>query len=143
MSFGFGVGDFLTVIQLTWNVSKACKEAPKHFQDISSEVNSLHIVLKETEEFISAELEFLGPDKKERLRRILNGCHNVLTELQALLEKFHSLGTKNKRASDRLRWGQEEVVALRGRIVSNVVMLTSFKSSLLQCVKLISEILFF
>jgi hypothetical protein len=130
MSFGYGVGDFLAVTQLALNVYKSCKEAPKHFQDISDEVGSLQDVLKGTEEFISAETVFLGPEKEERLRKILDGCYEVLTDLETLLEEFSSLGTKNKRAFDRLRWGQEEVVALRGRIISHIVLLNDFKTSL-------------
>jgi hypothetical protein len=130
MSFGYGVGDFLAVTQLAWNVYTGCKEAPKHFQDISSEVSSLHIILKETEEFIAAETDGLGPEREERLRRILGGCRDVLTELDALLEKFNSLGTSSKRTVDRLRWGQEEVVALRGRLILNISLLNDFKANI-------------
>jgi hypothetical protein len=55
MNFGCSLGDFVTVGQLAWNVYKSCKEAPDSFANISNEVLSLHIVLKEVE-LLSEEL---------------------------------------------------------------------------------------
>jgi hypothetical protein len=72
MSFGFGISDVLAVSWLAWSVYKSCKEAPKDFQDISSEVIG-------------------GPEsnpwtrKQDQLRELVAGCHDVLTELDALV----------------------------------------------------------
>jgi len=49
MSFGISasVGDLLSVSSLVWNTYKAYKEWSDGFKVISTEVSSLHIVLKE------------------------------------------------------------------------------------------------
>ena len=53
MSFGYGIGDIITVGKLAWTVWKSCKDAPSSFSNISQEALSLHAVLKETEEVLS------------------------------------------------------------------------------------------
>jgi hypothetical protein len=53
MSFGYSVGDFIAVGTLAWNVYKLCKAAPVSFGNISMEVPSLHVVIKEAEKTVS------------------------------------------------------------------------------------------
>lgn len=50
MSFGFGVGDFIAVGQLTLTVYRSCKGAPGEFQELASELSSLHMILLNLEE---------------------------------------------------------------------------------------------
>ena len=50
MSFGYSVGDFITVGQLTWAVYKACKGAPGEFQELSPELSTFHLILHELED---------------------------------------------------------------------------------------------
>jgi len=109
MSFGYSVGDFIAIGNLSWKVYKSCKGAPGSFKDISSEVLSLHVVLKEAEETVFAHP--LSTTKQERLKAVGDGCYQVLTDLDALLEKYQSLGTQNKRTWDpsRMRWGAEDI----------------------------------
>jgi hypothetical protein len=57
MNAGYGIGDIIAVSQLAWSVYTSCKEASSNFSSISSEVHSLHIVLKKTEEvFLTRQL---------------------------------------------------------------------------------------
>ena len=49
MSFGFS-SVFATLGYFCWNIYKACKDALENFTNISQEVASLHLVLKELEE---------------------------------------------------------------------------------------------
>ena len=122
VGFGYGVGDFIALGTLTWNVYKSCKGAPNAFGDISSEVLSLQAVLKEAEETIFAQP--LTPEKQERLKVVGDGCHGVLTE--KLCKKYQSLGTQSKRTWDRMRWGSEDIAELRARLTSNTVLLTAW-----------------
>ncbi|MCJ1269223.1 hypothetical protein MMC22_009112 [Lobaria immixta] len=46
--------------------------------------------------------------------------------MQCFLDKYNSLGTKTKRAWDRLGWGSKDIAALRSRLISNTVLLTTF-----------------
>lgn len=130
MNAGYGIGDVIAVSRLAWSVYKSCKDAPKDFRDISGEVSRLHIVLKETEDLISDFNEDLHPDKKIQLQGLAIGCHDVLTDLEDLIAKFKRLGTRSRTTFDRLRWSQDEVAALRVRIVSNTTLLSAFGTTI-------------
>ncbi|MCJ1246454.1 hypothetical protein MMC30_003661 [Trapelia coarctata] len=107
MSFGFAIGDFIAVGNLAWTVYKSCKGAPGSFQNISSEVLSLHALLQETREALSAHP--LPVSKQANLGIVLGGCQGVLDDLQSLIEKYKSLGTQSKRTWDRLGISQISV----------------------------------
>ena len=125
MSFGYGVGDFIAVGTLAWNVYKSCKEAPESFGNISSEVLSLRAVLKEAEETVFAQP--LSPTKQERLKAVGDGCYRVLKDLDDLCQKYQSLGTRSKlRIRDRMRWGSEDIPELRARLTLNTGLLTAW-----------------
>jgi hypothetical protein len=124
MSFGYSAGDFLAVGQLAWAVYKSCRDASESFNNISIEVLSLHAVLKEVEEILSE--QSLSASKKASLATITNGCRKVLQDLQALVWKYESLGSKSKRTWDRLRWGSNDIAELRARLTSNLTLLTVF-----------------
>lgn len=95
MSFGYSVVEFFALAQLAWNIYKACKDAPESFKNISHEVSSLHLVLKELEESYSN--ANLSATQQSRLKTVGDGCRAVLEDLQAILDKYNSLGTKSKR----------------------------------------------
>ena len=119
-----GVGDVVAVGTLAWNVYKSCKGAPGSFSNISNEVLSLHVVLKEVDEtFLKSPLP---PQSQKRLKTICDGCQNVLSDLQALVDKYESLGTQSKRTWDRMKWGTENVTEIRSRLVSNTTFLTAY-----------------
>ncbi|KAH7407613.1 ankyrin repeat-containing domain protein [Cadophora sp. MPI-SDFR-AT-0126] len=124
MSFGFGVGDFIAVGKLAWSVYKSCKDAPESFNNISAEVLSLHAVLKEVEEALVEEP--LTESKQRSLTTISNGCQSVLEDLQALVVKYHSLGSKSRRTWDRMKWGAKDISELRARLTSNTMLLNTF-----------------
>ncbi|KAG4440044.1 hypothetical protein IFR05_004494 [Cadophora sp. M221] len=124
MSFGFGVGDFIAVGKLAWSVYKSCKDAPESFSNISTEVLSLHAVLKEVEEALADEP--LTESKQRSLATVGNGCHGVLSDLQALVVKYESLGSQSRRTWDRMRWGSNDIAELRARLTSNTMLLTAF-----------------
>ena len=124
MSFGFSVGDFLAVGTLAWDVYKSCRAAPDSFSNISNEVLSLHAVLKEADETIFKSPQL--PKRQARLKTIGDGCQYVLDDLQALVDKYESLGTQSKRTWDRMNWGSEDISDIRSRLISNATMLTVF-----------------
>jgi hypothetical protein len=124
MSLGYGVGDFIAIGTLAWKIYKCCKEAPGSFGNISSEVLSLHAVLKEAEETVFAQA--LSPKRRERLKAVGDGCLRVLNDLDTLFQKYHSLGTQGRRTWDRMRWGSEDLVELRLRLISNTGLLTAW-----------------
>lgn len=124
MSFGFSVGDFATLGNLAWKIFKTCKDAPESFKNISEEVSSLHLVLKELEEIYSDET--LSAGQQSRLEKVADGCRTVLEDLQRILDRYNSLATNSKRTWDRVGWGANDIAELRSRLISNTVLLTAF-----------------
>ena len=132
MSFGYGVGDFLAVTKLAWKVYTAYKDykdAPEGFSNISDEIKSLHIIVdRHKDEFQNTTL---NPDEAAQLREILQGCTNVLEDLDQLRIKYMSLGSApgtSSQAIDRIKWSQENIAELRARLNSNTTLLTSFSA---------------
>ena len=124
MSFGFSSRDFTALGQLAWTVYKSCRDAPGSFNSISSEVLSLQAVVKEVEETLSGHP--LPKSMQASLAVILTGCREVLQDLQALIDRYESLGSQSKRTFDRMGWGMNDIAELRARLTSNVVMLNTF-----------------
>ena len=126
MAFGYGVGDFLAVLQLALTVYNDFKNAPGQLKDISNDVGSLHSVLKEAEESITP-YNTLSEQSKARLAEILRGCKAVLDELKTICEKYKLRNPALKRWWYRFRWDQVKITDLRDRLDVNVTMLTGFQ----------------
>ena len=127
MSFGFSVGDFLAVGQLSWKVYKKCKDSPGSYVELSNEVGALHNVMKETEELFSQ--QDLTPPQENRLLACQQGCGDVLKDLDRLLVKYESLGTNSRRIFDRMGFGTQDTNEIRMRLISNASMLDAFNNA--------------
>lgn len=134
VDFGYALGDFIAVGKLAWTVYKAYRGAPDSFNNISSEILSLHALLKEIEE--SVLLQPMGAAQKARLKAIYDGCNDVLRDLQALIGRYESLSIKNKFNWDRFGWGTQDIAEYRSRITSNVGLLGAFLRSV-SCLSMI------
>jgi len=134
MSYGFSIGDFITVPQYAWNVYKACRDSSSDFKELSNEVKSLHTVLSNSTSITSRGA--LSVENAEALSALQKNCFDVLTGIQTQLDKYKSLGTRKKRLRDRLRWAAESVSDVRMRLISNTTELAAFNSSLSMCVGL-------
>lgn len=128
MSFGFSIGDFVTLSAFAWQVYKSCKDSSVDFQSLSQDVASLHIILKESVEQIQDQQIQTG--RREQLTTLCDNCRNVLTDISACLEKYESLGTQSQRAWDRMRWGLEDIACLRQRLLTTINLLTAFNTSI-------------
>jgi hypothetical protein len=127
MSFGYSVGDFLSVAATCWQVYKKCKDSSGEFKDMAVEVSCLHSVLKETEEVLSE--ENLSDQQQARLKPLKDGVLDVLKELERRLKKYESLGTQSRRALDRMGWAREGgVVELRQKLISQTTLLDAFNN---------------
>ena len=127
MSYGYGVGDFIAVSRLAWAVYTAYKDAPEDFSNISDEIKSLHIIVdRHGDKFQS---KTLNPDEQVQLREIMQGCINVLRDLDKLHTKYMRLGSAQGSGSntiDRIKWTQENIAQLRARLTSNTALLSAF-----------------
>ena len=125
MSFGYGVGDIMAVSRLALKVYTAYKDAPDDYRNIADEVKSLHIIIEEA----ARHFETLSNKKQQGGKEVLEGCQNVLKDLDALIEKYNVLASANANASQvfrRIKLGTEDIVTLRARLTSNTTLLNSF-----------------
>ena len=133
MSFGYSVSDLVSTAALAWKIYKTCKDSSGEFKNISSEVITLHIVLKEVQDSLTCQQ--LNQRQEAELESVGKGCNDVLKDLDKLLKKYGSLGTsKSSRVWDRMKWGLEDVKTMRDRLISNTTMLSAFNAALIQCV---------
>lgn len=133
MSFGYSISDLVSTSALAWKLYKSCKDSSGNFKNISSEVISLHIVLKEVQDSLTCQQ--LDQRQEAQLESVGKGCNDVLNDLDKLLKKYGSLGTsKGSRVWDRMKWGLEDVKTMRDRLISNTTMLSAFNTALIQCV---------
>ena len=125
MSFGWGVGDILAISELAIKVYTAYKDAPEDYRHISEEVVALQILIdKAAQHFESTTLS--SHDRHNGLK-VVKGCQSVLEDLDFLIEKYQSLASSNKRlVFKRIKLGREDITALRGRLISNTVLLSGF-----------------
>jgi hypothetical protein len=93
MSFGVSFGDLVLASKLAWTVYKACKDSGESFQRLSGEVASLHVVLKETEDYLD-EFPDLDTSRVNRLQILTSGCHGTLKDLEKLMRSYDGLGTQ-------------------------------------------------
>ena len=127
----FAVGNFLTVASLALKVYNIYKEAPGDLKDISDEIKSLHIIVNQQKD--KPRNINLRPEDQQRLGEILQGCTNVLKDLDELMATYRrlggtqaSLGAKASQSVDRVKWGWEDVPTLRSRLTSNRMLLHTF-----------------
>lgn len=129
MNFGIGLNDVIVITKFAWDLYKACRESSDDFKRLSAEVGSLHVVLRETEDYLHDHPE-LDAERRRRLVFLLDACRLTLDDLQRLLLNYESLGTNQQRTWDRMRWGLTDVSDLRSRLISNATLLGAFTSSL-------------
>ncbi|KAL8754606.1 MAG: hypothetical protein Q9199_004217 [Rusavskia elegans] len=127
MSFGYSVIDFVAVGQPAWSAYKSCKEALESFANVSLEVLSLHAIVKEFGDSLTRNT--LPSFQLAGLKSLTEGCRKVLDDLQIIIDRHHSLGSKSKRTWDRLAWGKESINELRSRMISNTLLLNAFTST--------------
>ena len=129
MSFGFSLGDFITVPTLAWQVYKSCKDSSDDFKTVADDVVALHIVLSEVVEPLK--VQPISSPRQAHLAALTRTCQAVLNDLEKLLQKYDSLGSQSQRTWDRMRWGLEDISQLRGRLSNSTAMLTAFNTSLI------------
>ncbi|KAL8855469.1 MAG: hypothetical protein Q9178_007880 [Gyalolechia marmorata] len=123
MSFGVSVSDFLLLGQLCWNVYKKCKDSTGIYAELTGEVSNFRSTVQETEELLSEQA--LTEPQEAKLLSCQQGCKAVLNDLDALLVKYESLGTRSQRTFDRMRMGHKDMNGIRQRLILNGNLLDS------------------
>jgi hypothetical protein len=131
MSFGFSLGDVISLSTLAWNCYKSCRDSSEQFQRISGEVGNLKAVLDETIEAVQ-DNQPLSRTREERLMRVMEECQQVLIDLEKLLNSYESMNTQTQRTWDRFRFGMEDVAGVRSRLISHTTTLGALSQGILR-----------
>lgn len=115
MSFGFGVGDFVAVTELAWNLYRHCyvvaRGAPQEFQLLLQEIamlsKSIQLIQEEAKDPNST-LVRSGPDRINMVREVVGRVEETLKELRKHAQKYEKLGDnsrgKRKQLWDKFKW---------------------------------------
>ncbi|KAI5807601.1 hypothetical protein DFH27DRAFT_327215 [Peziza echinospora] len=149
MSFGFGVGDFIAISQLTFKLYHQCylvaRGAPQEFQLLVGELNNFQSSLKILEVEVNDPNSILvrsGEDRVRMMQEMIKRVEATLLQLQEFAKKYSKLmddsRSKPKKMWDKFKWSfdMSEIEALRNKLVyhNGVIhlLLTSAGNSSLQ-----------
>lgn len=90
-------------------------------------MGALHGVMKKTEELFAQQK--MTPEQNSDLAMSKAGCLEVLNDLDDLLSKYESLGTKSQGKLDRMAFGMQGIGSIRLRLLTNVSMLDAFNNA--------------
>ena len=130
---GYGVGDIIAVSTLVWTVYKACKGAPGEFQELRRELSTLHTILRELEDEAGTPTSLLnrrGSGRQGELVTILRNLSAVVEQIEDIAKRYHSLGRDQKKAWDRVRFADEDLVGLRSKLSLRINAINLFITSL-------------
>lgn len=143
MSFGFSVGDFVTIAQvskLAWDTFTAIKNAPKEWRALESEVQSLAISLKSLDD-ADTTLSIVqytkhNPQRERNLKDLLTNSNNALAPMKALIEKYRVKHIDEKRdikdwlAGTRFTFKTMSVQEFRNKLSLHTASLNIFLTTL-------------
>jgi hypothetical protein len=156
MSFGFGLGDFVTALKIANDLYKdiylAGRAAPQELQllrdDIGLLAQSIQLLIDEVKNLEST-LVCAGPIRVEMVNTLMSRALETLRELQTIKSKHININTPNrskiKRILDKTKWALDvpSIEALRGKIqVHNgyiSLLLTSAGNSSLERVEKVNR----
>lgn len=110
MSFGFGVGDFIAVTELAWNLYRYCyvvsRGAPQEFQLLLQEITTLSQsiqLLQEAAKDPNSILARSGEARIVMIKELISRVVATLQELRKHAQKYERLGD-NSRANRKQLW---------------------------------------
>ena len=142
MSFGFSVGDFVTVLNLVKGICNACQNGPKEYRELCREIKSLGAVTSQLFEDIQDPYSLLnrkGVARRKDLLQIMENCEEALREVEAFVEKHSVLDTERsydlsndvaKRTWHNYKVGAENLDTVRGKLTFYTSTITLFLNSL-------------
>ncbi|KAI2817405.1 hypothetical protein CBS115989_6041 [Aspergillus niger] len=135
MSFGYGVGDFLAVVNLAKTIKERFVNAPEQFKQISEASKTLCNVLRDIEN--TYQQAGLNTKQKKHLDDVYRSCYHDLNELLRRLDKYqelnfgtNSLGGAYRHFWKRLKWDQARMAEMHQRIHSDIHVFSLLSTSL-------------
>ncbi|KAL2870702.1 ankyrin repeat domain-containing protein [Aspergillus lucknowensis] len=144
MSFGYGAGDFMSLLLLANDIRRRFVYAPVQFKGTSESIKSLSNILRDIEDIDPGRV--LSEVQRQHLADISNGCRGVLQDLQNVLSKYLDIQSADvgldafsRRVWQRLKWDPKEIQSFEQRIHAQVVVFTLFLSRLNLQVSLVTS----
>ena len=131
MSFGVSIARFRASGTMVLERYDAYASGPEPFRNFSQEILSLYIELKIAEDQLHSQGSgndslTLSAKATDDLTVLHDGLQAIMKELDALLQDYHSLTENHGISFDRF---QEDLSALRAKILTHVGLLTAFNAS--------------
>ncbi|KAE8440984.1 hypothetical protein EG329_006121 [Mollisiaceae sp. DMI_Dod_QoI] len=130
MSFGFGVGDFIAVSALALKLYNSFKGAPSEFQEISRQLESLHIVLVDLNDQSTQQTSLLNRNGVERKQELFTVRDNLMATMQDLDDIHKRYKNMGRISWARFEFGQRDLAVLRDRLTFQISTLNAFIGSL-------------
>lgn len=137
MSFGFSVGDIVTLLHLASRTHSGWKNACGQYASFTGDLALLEAVIRRVEvEAKAPNSKFMtSPEDAEGWQAVSGKCNRVLSELQGVLDKYESVGKSRrrnwegiKRDWDRLRMGSRSFEELHRDLTKAITGLTAYLS---------------
>jgi hypothetical protein len=109
MSFGLGVGDFITLGGLCFTLWKAFKDVPDSFDEIGRHLGGFHIVLRDLEDQAGDPQSLLncrGAGRRDDLLQLCDNLTMAMKRLEDLFQAYHRMGKSGWR---RLQLSQQDL----------------------------------
>lgn len=136
MSFGFGIGDFITVATIANDLRKDFIAAPSEYGAIRDETTLFYSMIEDVRKLVLE--DHVTPHQKAVLADAERDCKHVLDELKEYLNKNSELDStagsqaglrgRSRRLFKRLRASSVETSALLQRLANTRSMLTGLYS---------------
>jgi hypothetical protein len=142
MSFGFGVSDCITLFNIAQTQYNNCVAAGAEYHEIAREVKTLYNVLEPLHnESSKASSPLLRGDRAfiTQIAPAVNGCKQILEDLQILLAKYEGSSGNGKAVNptrklwDTIRFGSK--IQALGEVRSKVIFYTTTISVLLDAMQ--------
>ncbi|KAL4939348.1 hypothetical protein BDV06DRAFT_225090 [Aspergillus oleicola] len=137
MSFGYGAGDFLSVVLFANEIRRRFAYAPVQFKGTTKSVKSLSNVLRDIEDIDPDAI--LSKSQKQQLGDISRSCYEVLHDFHHVLTRFEhlnrdltdsntkrGLGSFSRHVWQRLKWDPKDIQSFEQRIRSQVAIFNLF-----------------
>ena len=132
MSFGFSVGDIVTLTQLATRTYNGWKNACGEYASITCDLAVLQTLLIriKTEAEAPNSLFTRNADDLRHWKTLHKSCRSLVVELEEVLNKYKSLGTSRRRNWDKIRMSNRNLDSLSRLLVKRTASLSAFVSIL-------------
>jgi Fungal N-terminal domain of STAND proteins len=133
MSFGFGVADVLTLVQLAYATFDGAKKACGEHDELTQEMSSLVTVLDQVQSEISdpeSPINMARGHRRKELENHVEGCLRHVRQMNAILTKFNALSNAERGSGplwQKVRFGNgavKDIAQIRIKISTYTTAIT-------------------